>query len=226
MPKSTALTPTKRRVSHIMPRDTLSLIPVSNPVKKVEKQKREREWERTFKPVSFYIPMHSHERVTRAGGLRDALRAIANRELVKVDDVAREFMDYGLHAYETGTLKIASTPKAQSKKLHADIVSPVKWQMVSNPNPANITLAIPTLPESPNEKKTKRKLVVLSYRWGDMNTLYKQVLNLADQQGAYPGDIAVLLLEFSVQHYLENRMQLTIRPSMEKMVVGWSKKGK
>jgi len=225
MPKHNTLTATKRSVSHIMPRDTLSLIPVSSAAKKTEKNKREREWERAFKPVSFYIPAHSHERVTKLGGLRDTLRAIANRELVKVDDIAREFTDYGLHAYTSGVLKITASPKAQSKKLHVDFeANTIQWQTVPRPDPANVTFDI--APRTSNELKSKRQLVVLSYRWGADSNLYKQILDIADKHGAYPGDIAVLLLEFSIQHYLENRMQLAIRPSMEKMVVGWSKRGK
>jgi len=224
MPKQNPHTPTKRSVSHIMPRDTLSLIPVSSATAKKEKHQRKREWERTQRPTSFHVPVHSHERVIKPGGLRDTLRAIANRELVKVDDIAREFVDYGLHAYTTGVLKITASPKAQSNKLHVNFeVSTVQWQMVSLPNPASVTLDVQ--PRAVDEINKTKKKVVLSYRWGDKK-LYNQIIDIANKQGAYPGDVAVLLLEFSIRHYLENRMQLAIRPTMEKLVVGWSKRGK
>ena len=225
MPKPLPSTHTKRRVSHIMPRDTLTLIPVSSPVQKVDKRKRERKWEREQRPASFYIPVHTQERVTRPGGLRDAIRAIANRELVKVDDVAREFIDYGLHAYSSGALKVNAAPKLQSQKLQTNFdAAAVHWQSVSHPKSGSVELHIDQGPRIPSGK-SKRKIVVLSYRWGDTK-LHKKVIDIAAKHGTYPGDMAVLFLEFAVQHYLENRMQLTIRPTLEKTVVGWAKRGK
>ena len=204
-----------------MPRDTLSLIPISDVSSKkaaANKPARKRDWERKRRSTSFYIPPHLHERVIKPDGVRNLLRTIANREVVTVDEVAREFIDYGLHSYQAGQIPIDTIPKAQTQKLQINFKSrDVRWQTNVNPVPVDLVVT------AKNKPVTKTRKLILSYRWAD-NELYQRVVEIADKHGVYLGDIAVLLLEHSIKEYMENRLLLSSKTTIEKMVVGWAKR--
>ena len=175
----------------------------------IEKQTQGLEKEK--KVVSFCVPPHLHERVTKIGGLRDSLRSIANRECVLVDQIAAQFVDYGIRLYDRGEIHFETRPSRVTHKMD------VAWVDIEDSEPINLNFE-----KEKNETKLT-SLVRLSYRWMEKSSLlHKRITEISTQHAIRNGEVLVILLELGVSKYVAGELGFRKeQPIIRNTVTGW-----
>ena len=183
-------------------------VPVVEQLRVVEKKQRDRSWEKQEdnRPMLF-------RRVPP--GLRDAVREIADDLQVRVDDVARAFLEFGLACYQKGDLQIQPVlsegrltlfPKADNRWGKSPLPGWYEkvWEQRAPAKKARKA-------HQSNAGQEKPWKWQVSYRGipGDLQDAMREI----HQKKSVPlGEVATLLLGHSLDAYRAGRLVLNPQP--------------
>jgi hypothetical protein len=183
-------------------------VPIVEQLRLTEKKQRDRSWEKqeNNRPMLF-------RRVPP--GLRDAIKEIADSLQVRVDDVARAFLEFGLLAYQKGNIQIQ--PVLSEGRLTLYPKSDNRWKKCPLPGwYEKVWEQQPPVKQirknrrSPGEQEKPWKWQV-SYR-GIPIELQAALREIHQKQSVPLGEVATLFLGYSLDAYHAGRLVLNPQP--------------
>jgi hypothetical protein len=177
----------RRAAFSSQPTDTIAMIPVA-------KNKQTRDWEKSNRARSYYIPRHLED---RAVVLRDEIVGIADglsqsAVWATATDVAVAFMERALFKVEKSAIVLDARLDPAHKKTGLICVD-VEGEFI----PQIITQ---------KEKNTTRKKFFLAYRWP--NEFDKKIKTIAKHHHLLTGEVVVLLFSAALDAYKNGNLRL------------------
>jgi len=175
-------------------------------------RERKRKWEKANPTYSFFVPENILELVTHPEqGIRVRLNAVANREMVLVDEVTLQFASYGLACFERGDIVFVPRPHPTRKKMV------LAWEECDG-WPVNLeTIKKPVRKKRAGERAP---ITVLAYRWGERGEiLHSQIKLIAEDHILSTGEVLVRLLHLALERYQAGKLRLKKIPATTRMAV-------